>query len=58
MSGNELQYVGHDYVHVAAIIVLAQVLYQRKYTYIEHWAGTAARLSSWRKMTQPGEFCW
>jgi hypothetical protein len=26
--------------------------------YIEHWAGMSARLASWRKMTQPGEFCW
>ncbi len=58
MSGDEVQHVGHDYVHVAAIIVLAQVLYQRKDIYIEHWAGKAARLASWRKMTQPGEFCW
>jgi hypothetical protein len=31
---------------------------QRKDIYIEHRAGTAARLASWRKMTQPGEFCW
>jgi hypothetical protein len=22
------------------------------------WAGKAARLASWRKMTQPGEICW
>ncbi len=34
------------------------VAYQRKYIYIEHRAGKAARLASWRKMTQPGEFCW
>jgi hypothetical protein len=31
---------------------------QRKDIYIEHWAGKAARLASWRKMTQLGEFCW
>jgi hypothetical protein len=24
----------------------------------EHRAGKAVRLASWRKMTQPGEFCW
>jgi hypothetical protein len=23
--------------------------------FIEHWAGKAARLASWRKMTQPGK---
>jgi hypothetical protein len=32
--------------------------YQIKDIYIEHWAGKAARLASWRKMTQQGEFCW
>ncbi len=26
--------------------------------YIEHRAGKATCLASWRKMTQPGEFCW
>ncbi len=26
--------------------------------YIEYRAGKAARPASWRKMTQPGEFCW
>jgi hypothetical protein len=31
---------------------------QRKDIYIEHRAGKAPRLASWRKMTQPGEFCW
>jgi hypothetical protein len=31
---------------------------QRKDIYIENRAGKAARLTSWRKMTQPGEFCW
>jgi hypothetical protein len=31
---------------------------QRKDINIEHRASKAARLSSWRKMTQPGEFCW
>jgi hypothetical protein len=32
---------------------------QRKDTYsIEHRAGRAVRLASWRKMTQPGEYCW
>jgi hypothetical protein len=25
---------------------------------IEHRAGKAARLDIWRKMIQPGEFCW
>ncbi len=30
MAGDEVQHVGHDYVHVATIIALAQVLYQRK----------------------------
>jgi hypothetical protein len=25
---------------------------------VEHRAGKVARLASWRKMTQPGEFCW
>ncbi len=24
---------------------------------VEHRAGKAVRLASWRKMTQPGEFC-
>jgi hypothetical protein len=33
-------------------------VHQRKDIYIEHRAGKAARLASWRKMTQPGEFCW
>jgi hypothetical protein len=28
---------------------------QRKDIYIEHRAGKAARLATWRKMTQPGE---
>jgi hypothetical protein len=31
--------------------------YQRKDIYIEHRAGKAPRLASWRKMTQQGEFC-
>ncbi len=31
---------------------------QRKDIYIEHRAGKTPRLASWRKMTQPGEFCW
>jgi hypothetical protein len=31
---------------------------QRKEIYIEHRAGKTAHLASWRKMTQPGEFCW
>jgi hypothetical protein len=30
----------------------------REDIYIEHRAGKVARLASWRKMTQPGEFCW
>jgi hypothetical protein len=30
---------------------------EKTYTYIEHWAGKAARLASWRKMTQQGEIC-
>ncbi len=30
---------------------------QRKDIYIEHRAGTAPRLASWRIMTQPGEIC-
>ncbi len=32
---------------------------EKKYTVhtVEHWAGKAARLASWRKMTQPGKFC-
>jgi hypothetical protein len=29
-----------------------------KNMYIEHRAGKVACLASWRKMTQPGEFCW
>jgi hypothetical protein len=33
-------------------------LNRREVIYIEHRAGKAARLDSWRKMTQPGEFCW
>jgi hypothetical protein len=33
-------------------------MYQRKYIYIEHRAGKVARLASWRKMTQPADFCW
>jgi hypothetical protein len=32
--------------------------YQIKDIYIEHRAGKAALLASWRKMTQPSEFCW
>jgi hypothetical protein len=32
--------------------------YQRKDIYIEHRAGKTPCLASWRKMTQPGEFCW
>jgi hypothetical protein len=32
--------------------------YQRKDIYMEHRAGKAALLASWRKMTQPSEFCW
>ncbi len=35
-----------------------ETLSQRKDIYIEHRAGKAACLASWRKMTQPGEFCW
>jgi len=35
-----------------------QTLYQRKDIYIEHRTGKAPYLASWRKMTQPGEFCW
>jgi hypothetical protein len=31
---------------------------QRKDLYKEQRTGKAARLASWRKMTQPGEFCW
>jgi hypothetical protein len=31
---------------------------QRKDIYIEHRACRAARLASYRKMTQPGEICW
>jgi hypothetical protein len=31
---------------------------QRIHIYIEHRAGKAARLASWWKMTEPGEFCW
>ncbi len=31
---------------------------QRKDRHIEHRAGKAPCLASWRKMTQPGEFCW
>jgi hypothetical protein len=38
--------------------VLEGLVYQRKDIYIEHRAGKAACLASWRKMTQPGEFCW
>ncbi len=50
MSGDEVQHVGHDYVHVATIIVLAQVLPEKRH--IQHRAGKAARLASWRKMIQ------
>ncbi len=35
----------------------ATVYTREKYS-IEHRAGKAARLASWRKMTQPGEFSW
>jgi hypothetical protein len=31
---------------------------KRHILYMEHRAGKAARLASWRKMTQPGEICW
>jgi hypothetical protein len=34
-----------------------EYILQRKDIYIEHWASKAARLASWKKMTQPGEFC-
>ncbi len=37
---------------------IEDIINQRKDIYIEHWDGKAARRASWKKMNQPGEFCW
>jgi hypothetical protein len=51
-----LRDVAHDGVCVHLVIDQPR---EKTYTiYIEHRAGKAARLASWRKMTQPGVFGW
>jgi hypothetical protein len=40
-----------------AEVGVPQCIPEKRYS-IEHGAGKAARLASWRKMTQPGEFSW
>ncbi len=46
---------GHPGQHAYTFVIPILLMSLTRDIYIEHWAGKAARLASWRKMTQPGE---
>jgi hypothetical protein len=49
---------GYELLYCSLLLSSRYLYKQRKDIYIENRAGKVARLASWRKMTQPGGFCW